>query len=110
MHSSLSLFWQIAISCLVAISLLSEWRKSDKTTYLVWDLDSQKLYIALGSGPLEQATAILKLHILFGVIYLQIKRKAGKDFHLYIFSDSVSAQSYRKLKVAARWASIKLNE
>lgn len=110
MYSSLSLFWQMAICILVIMSAINEWRKSEKTIYLVWDLDSKKLSIALGNGPLEPAALIVKLHMLFGMIYLRARRNTGKDVHLYIFSDSVNAHSYRKLRVAALWGSIKLNE
>lgn len=106
--SQLAFIWQLAIAFIVALSLVYEWLINEKTIFLVWDLDQYKIAVSIANGPLEQCLSIAKLNVLFGVIYLHIKISANSDLHLYIFPDSVDQQSYRKLRVAARWATIKI--
>lgn len=107
--SQLGFIFKLAIIFFVGVSLVYEWLINEKKIFLVWDLDQYKIVISFANGPLQQCLSIAKLNVLFGIIYLHIKISAKPDLHLYIFPDSVDQQSYRKLRVAARWATIKIN-
>ncbi len=79
---------------------------SHKDRYnLYWDLSQGDVRLAVNQGAFESGE-IQRLHLLFGLLFIHLKFENGKALKLYIFKDSVDKQSYRKLRVAARWAKL----
>ncbi len=72
---------------------------------LFWDLSQGSIRVAAGDEAFESGE-VQKLHLLFGLLFMRIKFDNNTSLKLYIFSDSVDKQSYRKLRVAARWAKL----
>ncbi|NQZ31830.1 MAG: hypothetical protein HRU06_11180 [Oceanospirillaceae bacterium] len=91
---------------LVLASAVVYWRSMEPSWVLHWDLNAGLISVAKNSEPLEECIAIEQLYLVFGVLYIQLKRVDKVSVHLLIFPDSVNAESYRRLRVAARWASI----
>ncbi|MEH6443373.1 MAG: protein YgfX [Oceanospirillaceae bacterium] len=99
--------WQLFFISLIVFSALYEYKYKQPRVALHWDLISRKVNVAINAGPLQQTLGVVKVHLIFGVLLLQIKRAAKSDLKLLIFKDSVDENSYRRLRVAARWASLK---
>ena len=94
---------------LIAIAItLSAWQDllSNGVVYsLNWDLSQGSVRLAT-DGEAFKSGEITRLHLLFGLLFIRIKFDNNTVLKLYIFSDSVDKQSYRKLRVAARWAKL----
>jgi len=79
---------------------------------LHWDLINNQLRIASSTGSLQLAV-IAELYLLFGILYLRlvyIEEHPNTPVRLLIFPDSVDSNSYRRLRVAARWARLKKDD
>ncbi|MFT5706208.1 MAG: hypothetical protein ACI9ES_000479 [Oceanospirillaceae bacterium] len=103
----LSGYWQLFLISLIALSALYEYKHRQPIITLHWDLISRKVSVAANDGPLQQTLGVTKVHLIFGMIFIQIKREAHPDLKLLVFRDSVDENSYRRLRVATRWASLK---
>ena len=79
---------------------------------LHWDLSSNQLRMAIGTEPLRLA-CISELYLLFGILSLHlvlIENHGRTRVRLLIFPDSVDTDSYRRLRVAARWGKLKVSD
>ena len=94
---------------LILLSATYELYRKQVTMVLFWDLISSEISLAPRNHPLQACRGISSLHLLFGVLMLRIQLADQSHRNLLIFPDSVSFQSYRRLRVAARWAKISTN-
>lgn len=72
---------------------------------LLWDLSQGCVRVASDKEAFVSGE-VQRLHLLFGLLFIHIKLDNDKALKLFIFKDSVDKQSYRKLRVAARWAKL----
>lgn len=91
----------------VLCSAVLYWRSIEPRWLLHWDLDAGVISVAKNSNALEECV-IAQLYLVFGMLYLQLKRSDKSHINLLIFPDSVDRESYRRLRVAARWANISI--
>ena len=108
--SELALLFKILIALLVLLSAFKHWSKSEPIWSLRWNLDEGELHLAKDSEPYRECLGIRQLYLVFGMLHLQIEHQPKKYLNLLIFPDSVDQQSFRRLRVAARWGSINLNQ
>lgn len=97
----------VTLAVLLCFAFL-EYRSVEPDWHLHWNLQSGVISIARGSGSLETCVGIEQLYLVFGMLYLRLNREHHANIHLLIFPDSVDRQSYRRLRVAARWINIRL--
>lgn len=105
-YVQLAAVWLLLFALIVLVSGWYEFKTKEPEYTLYWDLSERVVKIGVDNGALQSTLGISRLHLLFGIIYLQIKLANRRPIRLYIFKDSLDKQSYRKLRVAARWASL----
>jgi len=108
--ASLPFVWQGMILLILFISFCYLLLHTEPITILHWDLINNQLRVANSAGPLQLA-AISELYLIFGILYLHlvyVEENRGEVVKLLIFPDSVDVNSYRRLRVAARWARVKV--
>jgi len=106
--SHLVLLFKIIIGLLVLLSAFKHWCKREPIWSLRWNLDEGELHLAKDSEPYQECLGIRQLYLVFGMLHLQIEHQPKKYLNILIFPDSVDRQSFRRLRVAARWGSIKV--
>jgi hypothetical protein len=106
--SQLALLFKLFIALFVLLHTFKHWCKSEPVWSLRWNLDEGELHLAKDSEPYQECIGIRQLYLVFGMLHLQIEQQPKKYINLLIFPDSVDRQSFRRLRVAARWGSIKV--
>lgn len=91
---------------MVLVSALYELQIKEELVTLYWDVGNREVKVAIGAAALQHCVGITDLYLVAGILYLNIKKLKGGNIKLLVFPDSVDKQSYRRLRVAARWASI----
>lgn len=71
-------------------------------TRLVWDLDRQSLRLLCADGHWQDGLAIEKIHLLPYLCFFRVLMKSGKRVSIGVFPDSLSADEFRRLKVALK--------
>ncbi len=104
--ADLNSLWQTFLASAVLLSVGYDLYRKQVTRVLFWDLVNCEISLAELDEPLQACLGISSLHLLFGILLLRIKHLDQSHTHLLIFPDSVNFQSYRRLRVAARWAKI----
>lgn len=107
LNTSLDFYWLLPLCVFVILSLLFELTYTAKKTMLYWNLDTGVVAAGSEGTSMESNLTISKVYLLFGILYLKVKRQKGGSIKLYIFPDSTDPQSYRRLCVAARWVRLK---
>jgi len=108
--SQLALLFKIFIVLLVLMSVFKHWLNRESIWSLRWNLDEGELYLSKDDQPYQECISIRQLYLVFGMLHLQIEHQPKKYLNLLIFPDSVDKLSFRRLRVAARWASINLKQ
>ena len=105
----LSSFWQATLLLIIICSACYLLYYREPLIALHWDLSSNQLRVASGTEPLRLAR-LSEIYLLFGILSLHlvlIENQGRSRVRLLIFPDSVDTDSYRRLRVAARWGKLK---
>jgi hypothetical protein len=104
-YVALPFYLLILIAIVIGLSALQDFLSSKVVYSLLWDLSQGCVRVASDKEALVSGE-VQRLHLLFGLLFIHIKLDNDKALKLFIFKDSVDKQSYRKLRVAARWAKL----
>lgn len=108
LYIDLPLFGLLIIAVVILVSAVFDLLKKQDQYALHWNVSQGSVAVSIYNQTLIPCIKIQRLHLLFGLLFIHLKFEERADLKLYIFKDSVDAQSYRRLRVAARWANLKI--